>query len=235
MVTLIENLVTIVAIGFSVGCLTLPLGDNVYWKICEHMFLGFAAGYTVMIASQTLQSNLFAKIGQGEIIFLIPLILSIMLYSRFVKQASWLNRYPIALLVGVGTAISMRTIVDAMLIKQITSTIINPFATGKDIVGSPATPINNIFVILGVVLVIFYFVFWEMKWMKNPVINNARKLGILILMSAFGVYVANSLVMRVSRLGGRFFLMLAPENQLTTGFFALLGAISLYLASRKKV
>ena len=235
MVTLIENMVSILAIGFTVGCLTLPLGDNVYWKICEHMFLGFAAGYTILIASQTLQANLFGKIGSGEILFVIPLVLSVMLYSRFVKQARWLNRYPIALLVGVGTAISMRTIVDAMLLKQIRSTLINPFATGTAIVGNPATPINNIVVIIGVVAVIIYFVFWEMKWMDNPAISGVRKLGILVLMSGFGIYVANSLVMRVSRLAGRFFFMLSPDNLLATGVFALLGTISLYLARKKEV
>jgi hypothetical protein len=197
------------------------------------MYVGFAAGYLLITAIQSLSANLFTKLGEGNIIFVIPLILSIMLYSRYVQQVSWLNRYPIVVMVGVGTAVSMRTIIFTMFTKQISSTFINPFATGDAVLGTVKTPINNILIILIVIASTFFFVFWEMKWMQNEAAKQIRQVGLTSIMLSFGVLIGYSLIMRVARLGARFFYILSPENQTITAIFAILGIISLALSRDK--
>ena len=156
-----------------------------------------------------------------------------MLYSRYVQQVSWLNRYPIVVMVGVGTAVSMRTIIFTMFTKQISSTFINPFATGDAVLGTVKTPINNILIILIVIASTFFFVFWEMKWMQNEAVKQIRQVGLTSIMLSFGVLIGYSLIMRVARLGARFFYILSPENQTITAIFAILGIISLALSRDK--
>jgi len=233
MTGILETTGIIASIAFTVGALTLPIKDNVYWKTCEHLYLGFAAGYSLIIAINALNSNLIKQLLTGNVIYTIPLILGIMLYSRYIERWQWLNRYPVAVIVGVGTAISARTIIDAMIIQQIRGALLNPLASGKDIVGSPKTPINNILTIITVITVVLYFVFWQMKGMDNIVIEKSRKFGIIMLMGSFGVLIGNSIHMRVSRLGDRFFYLLSPENQLYTLIFTIIGVISIVLSGRK--
>lgn len=215
--TLVEQIAIIASIGFTIGALTLPIRDNVYWKICEHMYLGFAAGYTVIIGYSALQSNLFTQLSEGNIIYVVPLILSLLLYSRYSKQYYWLNRYPVAVMVGVGTAVSMRTVVNALIIGQIKSSILNPVASIGDQVGSPATAVNNIIVLFTVVSVLLFFVFWRTDLLESSVLSGIRGVGRTLLMISFGVVMGNSLIMRVSRLGARFFTILAPSNMMYTG------------------
>jgi preprotein translocase subunit SecG len=233
MTTFIETFANVLAIFFTVGCLTLPFKDNVYWKICESMYIGFAAGYTFIINLNALNSNLFKPLTSGNFVYVIPLILSILFYTRYIRSVRWLGRYPVALIIGVGTAVSMRTIVSAQFVNQIKNTIISPFAPSSGIVGIPKTPINNIFVIISVLSVVYYFVFMqteEKAGMVSSTSSYIRTLGRTLIMTSFGVLMGNEILMRISRLGARFFFILEPGNLIYTGVFALIGIASLVLS-----
>lgn len=169
------DLVGILGIGFTIGALTLAFKDNIYWRVCEAIYIGTTGAYIVTIAIGALKSNLVAPLSAGNLLYIIPVILIIMLYGRYVQNYSWINRYPISILIGVGIAVTLRTIVGSMILKQISDTLINPFATGDAIVGTPKTPINNILVIIIVISCAFYFLFWETKWTQNSAIRNDNR------------------------------------------------------------
>jgi hypothetical protein len=231
--TAIESLGIAAAVFFTVGALTLPVRDNLYWKVCEHLYLGFAGGYMLIVAYKAIQANLFSQLSEGNLIYIIPLILSILLYARFVPAYGWIGRYPVALLVGVGTAVSLRTLIDAMFISQIAASFINPIAPTSEQVGSVLTPFNNIIIILGTVTVAFYFIFWRNQLTTNKGANWVRTVGIWFMMLQFGVNLGNGWIMRASRLGARFFYILDPQNWIYTAVFALVGIASLYFTGEK--
>jgi hypothetical protein len=230
--SLLESFLAAAAVFFTVGALSLPIRDNLYWKLCEHMYLGFAGGYMLIVAWKAINTNLFNRLITGNIVYVIPLILSIMLYSRYLKGYQWLGRYPTALMVGVGTAVSVRTLVDSMFVSQIAATFINPLAPAAQQVGTIKTPINNILIIVSTLSVLFYFIFIKTNFTENPTARGIRTLGTWFLMLQFGVNLGNGWIMRAARLGARFFYILDPANMLYTGVFAILAILSLYFTGK---
>ena len=230
--TMLESFLAAAAVFFTIGALSLPIRDNLYWKLCEHMYLGFAGGYMLIVAYKAINTNLFNRLVSGNFIYIIPLILSLMLYSRYVKGYQWLGRYPTALMVGVGTAVSVRTLVSSMFVSQIAGSFINPLAPTAAQVGTIKTPINNILILVSTIAVLFYFIFIRTSVTQNSTAKSIRTLGIWFLMLQFGVNLGNGWIMRAARLGARFFYILDPANMAYAAIFGIVAILSLYFTGK---
>ena len=77
--------------------------DNPFYKFAEHLFVGVANGYYIVFYWQNaLMPNLFEPLGAGNLVYLVPLLLGLMYFARFIPKIGWLVRIPIGFMIGWG-------------------------------------------------------------------------------------------------------------------------------------
>ncbi|MGC8838462.1 MAG: hypothetical protein ACP5UM_08605, partial [Anaerolineae bacterium] len=87
------------------------LGDNPLFRLAEHLFVGVAVGYAVVVVWRTvLVPRLWAPLAADPVAnwpFLIPLVLGLLLLARVRSRWSSLANLPMGFLFGVGAALSI--------------------------------------------------------------------------------------------------------------------------------
>lgn len=180
---------TWVAAFITLGLMSFAIGENPYYRLVEHLYVGIAAAHSMILGWENLQNNAFTPIADGEFLKFIPLVLGVLLYARFFKGKLWLSRIPMAALVGIGVGLTVRGTITAEFLNQIRATII------------PLNSINNIIIVFGVVSVLMFFYFTRKD--TNPVFNYSGTLGRYIMMIAFGALFGNAAMGRMSLMIGR--------------------------------
>ncbi len=177
--------------------------DNPVYRFAEHLFVGVANGYFIALYwHNSLRPNLFEPLSQGNMIYLVPLLLGLMYFARFIPPISWMVRIPIGFMIGWSSGISIPAAFQALVLKQIEGTVILP--------GSFANPIEGIWslvILTGVIATLVYFYFsTEHKGVLRP----ASRLGIIFIMIGFGASFGYTVMARVSLLIGRIQFLLGP-------------------------
>lgn len=177
--------------------------DNPLYKFAEHLFVGVANGYYIVYYwHNALVPNLFEPLSAGEVIYVVPLLLGLMYFTRFIPKVSWLVRIPIGFMIGWGAGISIPAYFQAFLLKQLEGTIVTPRSFVEPLIG-----VWGIISLIGVVSTIVYFYFSkEHKGALKPV----ARLGIIFIMIGFGASFGYTVMARVSLLIGRIQFLLGP-------------------------
>jgi len=128
------------------------LGDNLLYRIAVYVFVGLAAGYTTMLAVDSvigpwLTATIFSGDPGGMLLGAVPLLLGLLLLLRTTGRFSRLGGLALAFLIGVGTAVA--------LVGAISGTLL-PVA-GSVIGGLQADLLNGFLILLGVVCTLIYF------------------------------------------------------------------------------
>jgi hypothetical protein len=173
--------------------------DNPLYKFAEHLVVGVSAGYfTMLLVVTSLWPKLVEELKDGNLWYLIPGVLGVMMYFRFSSKKSWVARYPIAIYMGIGTGISLVVEMQARIIEQLNATI-DVAATMKadSAVGALTTgdAVNSVFILLGVLcgLAYFYFSKEHKGWF-----GGAATIGIWVLMVGFGASFGYTVMARIS-------------------------------------
>jgi hypothetical protein len=114
---------------------------------------------------------------------IIPTILGLSYFSLFAGKYRWISRYPIAIMVGVGTGITLRAILQSQFIEQIIATI-KVFTTFE-----PFNFINALILAAGVISGLTMYTFTD-KYSKE--LNAVRIIGRVFLFIAMGTLFATS-------------------------------------------
>ncbi|MCD6087407.1 MAG: hypothetical protein J7K11_05530 [Candidatus Hydrothermae bacterium] len=171
--------------------------DNPLYKFAEHLLVGVSAGYYLAIYWHNgVKPNIIDHLGQGQLIYLIPLILGLMFFTIFIPKTSYMIRWPIAFLLGAGSGLSIPATFQANIAEQIKGTMLQPLSFYY----SNAALINAIILFVGVLTVLTYFFF--SKEHKGALYTTAR-IGIIFLMIGFGASFGYTVMARVSLLIGR--------------------------------
>ncbi len=185
-----ETLGTWVAVFMTLGLLSFAIGENPFYRLVEHLYVGVAAAHSMIIGWENLQNNAFTPMmEEGEIAKIIPVILGILLYARFIKGQLWLSRIPMSALVGIGVGLTVRGTITAEFLNQIRATLI------------PLNSIDNIIIVFGVISVLMFFYFTRKD--TNPLFNYSGTVGRYIMMIAFGALFGNAAMGRMSLMIGR--------------------------------
>jgi hypothetical protein len=214
----------------TVAIYTFPFKDNDLFKFAEHVYLGAAIAFGVVMAVQNIRSIAFVPlITKGEITWIIPIILGILLYARFSDKFHCVSRYPLSFIVALGTALSMRTIVSADFTNQIKSTLINPFITsGPSVVGSPQFALNNLLLIIIVICTLIFFIFsGGTTIQKNPIIKWINIAARYFMMVAFGAAFGNTVMTRVAFMIERIRYVVQPANRVFLPVIAIIVIIAM--------
>ncbi|WP_447972282.1 hypothetical protein [Nitrospira sp. Kam-Ns4a] len=197
-----------VATGLTLCIFTFLYEDNPLFKLAEHLYVGVSVGYTI-VKSYDLMIRLVYEpmVHQGQWSLLIPLGIGLLMLARYLPQAAWLSRIAFAFVVGVGSGLAIPRIISSYILKQVEDTV-RPLAALTEGGGvtftfdllNPASNLNTIVLLLGVVSVLFYF-FFSIEH-RGPV-RVAARTGILFLMIAFGAAFGYTVMARMSLLIGR--------------------------------
>ncbi len=198
-----------VATGLTLFILTFLYKDNPFFKLAEHLYVGVSVGYTIVKTYDTVLVRLIYDPikEQGEWSLLIPVGIGLLMLARYFPKVAWLSRIAFAFIVGVGAGLAIPRIVSSYILKQVEDTV-RPLLYAVEGGGTtftvdltdPASNLNAVVLLIGVVSVLFYF-FFSVEH-TGPGRAVART-GILFLMIAFGAAFGYTVMARMSLLIGR--------------------------------
>ena len=86
------NFGTWVAGLITIAILSLVWKENPFYRSAEHLYVGVSAGHAVVMAYNNVRDTAIQPIKSGQMVWIIPMILGILLYARYTKS-SWVARY----------------------------------------------------------------------------------------------------------------------------------------------
>jgi hypothetical protein len=170
--------------------------DNPFYKLAEHLFIGISAGYWFCryyrnIFLPNLWTPLFER---GQVLYIVPFVLGIMMLMRLSKRTAWLSRWPLAVIVGTTSGYFLVTYLQSNGLEQVRATLV------------PLNSFSNIVLVAGVLSGLVYFFF--SKAHRGP-FGTVARVGIYFLMIAFGASFGYTVMARVSLLFGRMYFLLS--------------------------
>ncbi len=135
----------------------------------------------------------------------IPAILGILLLLRLTRKQAWLARWPLAFVVGITAGLRLIAYLEADFVGQIAATIRPLYAPVYDVSGGQATlavgptfyasVMTNVLLIVGVVCGLVYF-FFSLE--HKGVVGRAARVGMWVLMIAFGAGFGFTVMARIA-------------------------------------
>ncbi len=206
---------TLVAIVLTLFVFSYLLGDNVLFRLAEHIFVGVAVGYAVVISFHSivapkLLTPLVQFLGAGNwggvVLLSIPLIFGLLLLTKPFKGLSWLGSLSVALLLGVGAALAIGGALLGTLLPQVSATAdISRYLTRY---GPGLGLFSAVVIIVGTIGVLLRFHFsaggdGRLVQLRDRVVQTWGGLGQWFILIAFGAILATTFMSRMSLLAGR--------------------------------
>ena len=178
--------------------------DNPFYRFAEHLFVGLSVGYGIVLQVHhgliPLAWHPFVEAVTERqlsgLLKLIPIAIGLVFFARFIPRYSWLIRYPIAILIGIGSGLAIPNVMEASIFRQVHGTL-TPFAQIHAGAFSPFEILGTILMLVGVICTLTYF-FFSIE--HRGAIGGVSKLGIIFLMVGFGSAFGNTVMGRVSLL-----------------------------------
>jgi hypothetical protein len=196
-----------VAVGLTLCIFSFLYKDNPLFKVGEHLYVGISVGYSVVVVWFTVFVRLVGEeITKGNYEPVIPVMIGLLIWTRFIPKIAWLSRLAFAFVVGFGSGVAIPRLISSYILKQIEDTV-NPLVTlaNGDLtmnlsLANPQSGVNTIILLIGVVTVLFYFFFSVEHTGAGYV---AARTGIYFLMIGFGAAFGYTVMSRMSLLIGR--------------------------------
>lgn len=215
----------LVAAGFTLALYSFLYKDNPLFKAAEHLYVGVGLGYSIVIAwFQYLKSELYFPLvkfwvrdnvqGAPDYWLIVPMILGLFLLARFVRQLQWLSRWAFAFIIGFGAGLSIPTVVQANILRQLegsTKAIAFVNAAGETSIG---TGLDGLCALVGVISVLIYF-FFSVE--HKGTVGAISKVGIWFIMISFGASYGYTVMGRMALFVGRVQFLLDDWLGLTLG------------------
>lgn len=187
--------------------------DNPFYRFAEHLFVGISVGYGIVLTiHQGFIPFAWKPIAQAVtqqqwvgLWRLIPIGIGALFFTRLFPTHAWLIRYPIAILIGVGSGLAIPNVMRADIFQQVHGTL-TPFAQMHAGALGPFQIFGAILMLIGVISTLTYF-FFSVE--HRGVVGGVSKIGIVFLMIGFGSAFGNTVMGRVSLLIQRVDFLLA--------------------------
>ena len=190
--------------------------DNPFYRFAEHLFVGVSAGYYLVLSFwSVIVANLWdpltlafdgrhgsafaVRLGDYRAFLLLPALLGLLLFSRFVPRVGWLARWSLALIIGVYAGLKTTGFAQSDFVAQLHGSI-QPLWTG-----AWGSSLSAVVFTVGVVCSLLFFYFSREQ---KGVLGGASRLGVFFLMVSFGAGYGYTVMSRISLLIGRFQFML---------------------------
>jgi hypothetical protein len=209
------------AIGVWIGAaMTLMIfsflyKDNPFYKFAEHLFVGVSAAYWMTVAFwTTLIPNMIARLwpehmgrvlpsavgGERDWWYVVPFVLGIILLTRLVGRLAWFSRWAMAFVIGFAAGTNFTRYLQSDFVSQVQSTMVPLYEPGARLGPTIGNIFSQAIIVGGVICAIVYFYFSKEH---RGGFGNAARIGIWVLMAAFGASFGYTVMARISLLTGR--------------------------------
>ncbi|NNE44091.1 MAG: hypothetical protein HKN12_07770 [Gemmatimonadetes bacterium] len=217
-----EMFATWLSIALTLCILSFLYRDNPLYKFAEHLFVGISAGYYIALSYQeTIRPNLIDALAAGNYWRLAPLVLAVMMFTRFAPRIAWLSRWPLAFIVGMYAGINVGAYGRGDLIIQLQATML-------DFMHGGWKGVSNFLLVVGLATSLLYFYFSKEH---TGVMKGVSRVGIAFLMVSFGASFGYTVMSRISLAIGRSRFLL--EDAAVSGILILIVAVVLAVWSRR--
>ncbi len=206
---------TIIAAILTFMVWSYLLGDNPAFRIAEHLFVGIAVGYAVLVAwFSVMQPALLGSVApQSPALAAVPLVLCLLLMAKVRPAWSGVGNIAVAFLVGVGAALAVGGALFGTLGPQVSATA----SLSLDPVdyGDTEQPLllstyfwTNLAIVVGTVGTFFYFTFntqpqGPLGGFRETFTRFWGGIGRLMIVMMLGALFANTVTSRIALLIGR--------------------------------
>jgi hypothetical protein len=220
---------TVVAVVLTLFVFSYLLGDNILYRLTEHIFVGVSIGYAAVVAFHAvLASKLFTPLataiseGNSENIMLliVPLVLGLFLLTKPFRSISWLGSISVAWLLGVGAALAIGGALLGTLLPQMEATAdLRYYVTRYE----PGLGLfSGLLVLVSTIGVLLHFYFGREQGESRAGIREGMVrvwggLGRWFILIAFGAILATTFTSRLSLLVGRMQFLLDSVRGLLGG------------------
>ncbi len=213
----------------SVMALSYILGDNVFFRLALHIFVGASAAYAVVVAVHAViipalyfeseqQSAATLLMQIGTLLGLLLLIGGMVphLPGLAVKKLAVLGQLPLVVLLGVGLAVGLAGALLGTLGPQILATI-EPLGQADD---SSKKFVEGIFVLVGTTSTLLVFNFRSQpgsRKLSAQVLHFARRVGRGFLLIGLGAAFGGTLIASLSLFADRVRFLIDVTTKLLEG------------------
>ncbi len=202
-----ELLGTWVAALLTLMVFSYLVSDNPLYRLAEHLFVGSALGYAIVVAIQDVLLPRLSTLARDPVAswhLLIPLLLGLLLLAKGRVSTAWLGNISVGFLFGVGAALAIGGALVGSLLYQVRDTIL-PLLPGK---GDGGSVIDNLILVVGTSGSLAYFYFTagrerEATGLRGGALRLGSVVGRWFIMITLGALFANGAMARVSLLVGR--------------------------------
>ena len=200
-----------IAVFCTLGIYSILYRENNWFRLAESAYLGCAVGYGVSQDLLYIRNQLTAQMESGGLailLFFITLLIGVLWYGRFNKDYFYLYRWPLAIVVGTGIGMALKTVVFTQFLDQIIAQANTPLFIAGDLMGT----INSLLVHLMVPSILLYFWFTGTIRDSGP-LKVVGKIARYTMMAGFGSAYGYTILTRYSLFIGRSqFLLGIPPN-----------------------
>ena len=187
-----DQIGVIVSSIMIVSQLSLIAGDNFFFRWSTRVVIGFSVMHALIWGLYWSNRYAIEPIMKGELIWIIPLILGLMSLFVIWRRYAWVASFPIAIMIGVGTGLSMRALITTEILSNIAAVMKE---SALILVGPPVTQlgylIRVIFTITGVIYLLFTV--GHRGPLSKP-IAILREVGKYAFLSYLGLSVGNAIM-----------------------------------------
>jgi hypothetical protein len=185
--------------------------ENPIYRFAEFLYVGLGAGHGIVVTVDnyirpTIKNTL---IRDGRWIYLVPIIIGLLIYTRYIKSIAYFSRWTMAFFLGVGSGVVLTRDFKPFFTSQITATFRPLWVAGR-----LSTSLNNILLVVGVIATLSYFFFTSRR---TGFLDYSARLGRWVMMLAFGAAFGNTVMARVSLFLGRVQFLLGEWLHLIKG------------------
>jgi len=176
---------------------SLLYGENPLFRIGEYTFAATVIGNSVVTGIQTLQSRFLPLIQGTQPLLILSVILGIMSLFVVWRKYSWIATIPFAVVIGVGTGVSMRALISTDVVGSLRTVVSE---TSNIFIGRPESQLGYVIRIVFTIAGIVYLLFTV--FLRGPVskpVGYIRTFGKYVFLVYLGLTVGNA-VMQTSGL-----------------------------------
>ncbi len=213
-----ENLGIWVAAALTLFALSFLYGDNPFYRLTEHVFVGVSAAYWMVTGFwSTIVPKLLANLApeipvhlfrmdyatdvpwSRRLLYLVPLLLGLLLLARLHPRGRRLGALPLAFVLGVTAGLKLLGNLDAGFMAQIRNSIV-PLAVVTEHGLQLGRTVDAALLIGGVLAALGYFYFGRKD---TGAMGATARAGLWVLMVTFGASFGFTVMGRIALLVGR--------------------------------
>lgn len=174
------------------------IGDNPLFRFAVYLFIGSASGYVALVVYYQLLLPKLQSLSLSDplqlIVGIIPFFLGVTLFAKLSPRISWIGKFAMAVLVGVGAATAIGGALIGTLIPQSQATVGSTLNLGA-MLGNLRGGVEGIVMLLGTLVTLIYFQFSASRaadgtTRRNTVVELLALFGRVFIAITFGVLFA---------------------------------------------